>query len=100
MDLALLDTDTISEVLKQKNPRMTASAAAYLQEHGEFAFSSVSRFELLRGLKEKNAAAQARRFREFCEHSLVFAVSEPVFDRAAELWVLPAGEADLETTPI
>jgi tRNA(fMet)-specific endonuclease VapC len=101
MDLALLDTDTVSEILKQKNPRVTDSAAAYLQQHGEFAFSSITRFELLRGLKEKNATAQLARFLQFCRQSLISAVSDAVFDRAAELWVVarrggqPGNDADL-----
>ncbi len=58
MDLALLDTDTVSEILKQRNLQVTATAALYLQEHGEFAFSLITRFELLRGLRQKNATLQ------------------------------------------
>lgn len=39
MDLALLDTDMLSELLKQRNPQVVANAAEYLREHRQFAFS-------------------------------------------------------------
>ena len=55
MDAALLDTDTLNEVLKQKNANAIRHAAEYLAQHGQFAISSITRYELLRGLKEKNA---------------------------------------------
>jgi tRNA(fMet)-specific endonuclease VapC len=101
MDPALLDTDMVSEILKKKNLRVTSNAAAYLQQHGEFAFSSITRFELLRGLKERNATEQLGRFSQFCQRNTVLAVSEAVFDLAADLWVIarhgghPCNDADL-----
>jgi predicted nucleic acid-binding protein len=49
MDLALLDTDTLNEVLKQRNSEVIRHSADYLQQHGQFALSSMSRYELLRG---------------------------------------------------
>ena len=87
MDPVILDTDILSEVLKQRNAVVRQRAAAYLQQHQQFAFSSVSRFELLRWYKEKNATTQLRRFMRFCQHSLILAATEPVFDQAADLWV-------------
>lgn len=55
MDLALLDTDTLSELLKQRNPQFVANAAEYLREHRQFAFSVFARFEISRGHKERGA---------------------------------------------
>lgn len=101
MDLALLDTDTLSEVLKQRNPIVSQHAAAYLQIHGQFAFSAFTRFEILRGYKESKATRQLPRFAAFCAQSLVLPVTDAIFDRAAELWVMarqgghPHGDADL-----
>ena len=46
MDLALLDTDLLSELLKQKDPQVVLHAAAYLKQHGQFAFSA---FTSIRG---------------------------------------------------
>lgn len=37
MDAALLDTDTLNEVLKGRNPTVVRYAADYLQQHGQFA---------------------------------------------------------------
>lgn len=33
MDVALLDTDLLSELLKQKDPQVVLHAAAYLKQH-------------------------------------------------------------------
>lgn len=61
MDASLLDTDILNEVLKQKNANAIRHAADYLAQHGQFAISSSSRYEVLRGLKEKNAISQLAR---------------------------------------
>ena len=49
MQAALLDTDTLNEVLKQKNANVVLHATNYLKQHGQFAISSMTRYELLRG---------------------------------------------------
>ena len=49
MTLALLDTDTLSELLKQRNPQVIAKATEYLRIHGPFALSAFTRFEIARG---------------------------------------------------
>ena len=51
MAIALLDTDMLSELLKQRNPQVTAKAAEYLRLHGKFALSVFTRFEIARGYK-------------------------------------------------
>jgi predicted nucleic acid-binding protein len=101
MDLVLLDTDTLSEVLKQRNPTVAMHAAAYLAVHSQFAFSAFTRFETLRGYKASKATRQLPRFATFCAQSLVLPVTDAIFDRAADLWVAarqggyPCGDADL-----
>jgi len=101
MDAALLDTDMLSEVLKQRNPNVRKHARTYLCSHGQFAISAVSRFEVIRGYKERNATTQLARFLTFCGHSLILSVTDAIFDRAADLWVTarrgghPSGDADL-----
>jgi tRNA(fMet)-specific endonuclease VapC len=69
MELALLDTDMLSEVLKRKSRRVVRKAAAYLREHEQFAISSISRYEARRGLMERGADKQLTRFNVFCAHS-------------------------------
>lgn len=88
MDESLLDTDILNEVLKQRNTNVIRRAAEYLALHGRFSISSITRYEALRGLKEKCATGQLSRFLEFCRHSSIVSVSDDVLDRAAELWAL------------
>lgn len=101
MDAALIDTDIVSEVLKQRNAAVAQKAAAYLTDHGQFAFSVFTRFEIARGYKEKGATRLLTRLATFCRHSLVLPLTDAIFDRAEDLWVLarkaghPHGDADL-----
>lgn len=101
MDATLLDTDILSEILKQRSALVTAKAAAYLREHSQFTFSAFSRFEVRRGYVERRATRQLARFDVFCGHSLVLPVTDAVFDRACLLWAeakqggQPCGDADL-----
>ena len=98
---AILDTDILSELLKQKNLTVIHRAATYLAAHGSFAFSALTRYEVLRGLKAKQATAQLPRFWVFCQQSVIFPITDPILDRAADLWVLaqqqghPCSDADL-----
>jgi tRNA(fMet)-specific endonuclease VapC len=91
----------LSEVLKQRNATVVRHASDYLERYGQFAFSAITRYEVVRGLKDKGAARQLRQFATFCEHSLILPVTDAVFDRAAGLWVtarkggLPKRDADL-----
>jgi tRNA(fMet)-specific endonuclease VapC len=86
MNLALIDTDILSEVLKQQNPAVLQNAANYLSEHGQFAVSAITRYEILRGLKSKQARRQLNRFHAFCVNTRIFPVSDAVLDRASDLW--------------
>jgi tRNA(fMet)-specific endonuclease VapC len=101
MDESLLDTDILSEVLKQRHPIVRQKAAQYLKAYGRFAFSVFTRFEIVRGYKEKNAVRQMQRFEVFCQRSFILPASDAIFERAAELWVAARrggyahGDADL-----
>lgn len=101
MDAALLDTDTLSELLKGRNANVRLRALAYVQQHGQLAFSSMTRYEVVRGYRDRGAMVQLNRFATLCQQSIVVPVTDGVFDRAAELWVLarqgghPRADADL-----
>lgn len=62
MARVLLDTDLLSEVLRQRNPFVTQRAQAYLRENDKFTISSVTVFEVVRGW---NHAGRAERGEEF-----------------------------------
>ena len=101
MDLVLLDTDTLNEVLKRRNAEVVQHATDYLQQHGQFAISSMSRYEVLRGLREKQATVQLAKFDAFCLKTLVLPITDAILDRTANLWVAarrgghPGKDADL-----
>ena len=101
MPPTLLDTDILSEVLKQKNANVVQRAAEYLKQHGQFAISAMTRYEVIRGLNDKNASAQLQRFEVFCQHTIVIPISDDVLVRSAELWAAarrsgnPKKDADL-----
>ena len=87
MDESILDTDILSEVLKRKAPQVLANARQYLVEHQRFAFSEMTVYEIVRGLKATHAAHQLADFLRTVGTSDVFPVSRPVLMRAADLWV-------------
>jgi tRNA(fMet)-specific endonuclease VapC len=68
----LLDSDTLSEVIKGRDPRVLRHAVDYLQEHHVFRFSIVTRFEILRGLQAKEATRQIAAFLDRCRVSTVY----------------------------
>lgn len=101
MDAVLLDTDILSEVLKQRNIVVAAKALAYLQLHLQFTISSVNRYEVRKGHLAKNAHSSLVRFERFCRLNRVLPITDAILDRAAELWAIaqrgghPDGDADL-----
>ena len=92
MELALLDTDTLSEVLRHRNANVAGNSARYLTEYGEFAFSAVTHYEIVRGLLLKEADRKLSQFSKFAERAIIMPISTEVLLRAAELWV--AGRRD------
>jgi tRNA(fMet)-specific endonuclease VapC len=81
----LLDTDILSELLKQ-HPLVLQRVRTYLAEHERLAFSIITRYELLRGLKAKQALTQEAAFTLLCQASLILPLTDQVVDRAATLY--------------
>ena len=69
--LALLDTDTLSEIMKGRDSNVEQKAREYLKTHGRFRFSVITRYEILRGLKTKQAVRQIAIFEDRCKKSYV-----------------------------
>jgi len=77
MQRVLLDTDTLSEILKRKDPVVSAQAAQYAAHHPRFTFTAVTVHEIIYGLASKGATRQLQLARR------VFAANEvivPVLD--------------------
>jgi hypothetical protein len=65
MELSLIDTDILSEILKRQNANVLRRAGEYFAEHQEFVISAVTRYEVMRGLKHKGAHLQLKKFASF-----------------------------------
>jgi tRNA(fMet)-specific endonuclease VapC len=82
---ALLDTDTLSLIMRRQSVALK-NAEAYLRFHERFAFSLITRYEILRGLLAKNASAQIARFEQFCTTSQIFPLDDAVVQQAASIY--------------
>jgi Predicted nucleic acid-binding protein, contains PIN domain len=98
---ALLDTDTLSAVMRGAPPPVVAKAREYLVEHGAFTFSIITRYEILRGLKAKGALVQLRAFDRLCAGSQIVPLTDAAVVRASEIYAelrhrgAPIGDADV-----
>jgi len=86
MPPALLDTDTLSEVMKGRDPQVRQHAQRYLARHSCFTFSIITRYEILRGLKAKEATRQIAAFEERCRQSIVLPLTDEVIVQAADIY--------------
>jgi predicted nucleic acid-binding protein len=86
MNLCLLDTDILSEVLKGRNQAVTGNAETYLKEHGEFAISAFTHFEVVRGFRWQKATAKLAAFEQLCQAMTIYPTTADILDRAADLW--------------
>jgi len=89
MDLALLDTDILSEVLKRKNPQVLSVAGQYLAEHERLAFSAITFYEIVRGLRANKADRGLADVLAAIDDFDVLGISIPILRRAADLWAEP-----------
>jgi tRNA(fMet)-specific endonuclease VapC len=82
----LLDTSTLSDVIKGLDRAVEERAIAYLSHHGRFTFSLITRYGILRGLHAQSAERQLERFEVQCSHSVVLPVTDGVVLRAAKIY--------------
>ncbi|HKY35343.1 MAG TPA: PIN domain-containing protein [Polyangiaceae bacterium] len=64
MNKGVLDTDTLSEIMKGKHSGVSAKAAAYVREHERLTISSVSVAEVVFGLRRKGREEMLAGFEE------------------------------------
>lgn len=81
----LIDSDTLSLFLKNYS-NVTANANSYLSVHRGFTFSIITRFEILRGLKAKNAQTQIVRFEAICSYSKILGLNDSVIVKASDIY--------------
>jgi len=81
----LLDTDTLSAMMRT-HPAVMERAKSYLEVHGVLTFSLITRYEILRGLKAKEASSRIEAFDRLCAVSDVLPLTESIVDRAADIY--------------
>jgi tRNA(fMet)-specific endonuclease VapC len=86
MEPVLLDTDTLSEVIKGRNAQIRQRARQYIAVFGYFTFSVITRYEILRGLKAKGAARQAEAFEQRCKESKVLPLTDEIIVQATDIY--------------
>ncbi len=91
----LLDTSTLSEVMKKRDPHVEEMARRYLKVHHRFTFSLLTRFEILRGLHAKKALRKLERFEHFCAMSVVLPLTDPIVVKAAEIYAALRNRGEL-----
>lgn len=84
--LLLLDSDTLSEVIKGRDLAVQARAQEYLLAFERFRFSVLTRYEILRGLRAKQAERQIALFELQCQKSDIVPLTDAVIERAAGIY--------------
>jgi len=70
----------------QAEPICADHSRSYLATYGLLTFSLITRYEVLRGLRAKNALVQIAAFERLCEASEVLPLTDAVVLRAAEIY--------------
>lgn len=85
MKAALLDTDILSLFLKGVGP-VVERVAAYLQTYDTLSMSIITYYEIVSGLKYRDAHKQLGVFLEFAEQNTWLPLTRQLADVAAELY--------------
>lgn len=83
MRQALIDTDVLSLFLRGE-PRVVARVRGYLQEHGRLSFSVLTYYEVVSGLRHRDARRQLPAFLELAGASEVVPLGREAAAEAAE----------------
>jgi tRNA(fMet)-specific endonuclease VapC len=81
----LIDTDTLSAVMKQ-HPTALTNARAYPAVHNRLTHSVIIRYEILRGLKAIRATSKETAFAPFCGANVILPVTDAIIVRAADTY--------------
>ena len=82
---ALIDTDILSELQRDKNAQIRAHAVAYEKEHGALAVSSMSIFEVLEGWHQANRPERAEAFLKWIDGADILAFDAECARLAGEI---------------
>ena len=92
----LLDTDTVSAMMRRQR-NVVQKANAYQEEHGRFALSCITRYEILKGLKAVEATRRIDGFELFCADSIVIPLTDDAIVWAAEVYAALRSRGEIIT---
>ncbi|MDZ4658309.1 MAG: PIN domain-containing protein [Bythopirellula sp.] len=87
IELALLDTDILSELMKQQNPVVKQRAEDYFREQQQIAISAITCYQVLRWLREPPKAERLAQFQQILATQIILDVDLAILDKAANLWI-------------
>jgi tRNA(fMet)-specific endonuclease VapC len=85
MKATLIDTDTISLFLRN-HPQVVSKFGAYLGEYGTINFSIITYYEIVSGLKHRDARKQLLAFQALASHSTVLPLTEQSVTFSADVY--------------
>ncbi len=94
MTKLLLDTDVLSALMR-RTPEVVSSAREYLNQHGRFTISVITKYEIQRGLKAKNAKKQMEAFERFCVRNEILPIDEETAERGSTIYAELASRGEL-----
>jgi predicted nucleic acid-binding protein len=93
MKKTLLDTDILSYFLSEQE-NVVKNAETYLEHHESLTISSITYYEIIKGLKYKAATIQLRKFKAFSATCEILSINFPSLEVSSEIY------ADLRTKGI
>jgi tRNA(fMet)-specific endonuclease VapC len=87
MSIGLLDTDILSDLMKQQDPLVKARAELYFRQESQVAISAISCYQILRWLREPPKVRRLQQFHYLLSQEIVLDIDMQVLDRAADLWI-------------
>ncbi len=85
--LSLIDTDTLSYVLKRKEPAYQNSLK-YLNKFGRFKISCLTYYECFRGYKANGATTKLQLFQNLLQITDVIYLDKTILEKAGEIYSL------------
>ena len=70
----------------RREPVAVAHAQQYLAAQPQFTISIITRYEILRGLKAKNAVVQLAKFELLCASTQILPLTDAIIIRAADIY--------------
>lgn len=85
MKAALIDTNILS-LFFRGHPQVVSRFQAYLAEHDAISLSMITYYEIVSGLKHRDAQKQLGQFLEFTSQNIILSLTREAADIAAELY--------------